>query len=120
MVGRTLSQAGRALELLTEATAGNVIQAAPIWAQSAEQPRRLIERLEPMMRARVILLLLFIIILGAGLLLFAWLAGRMTRRLIRTPRDHRPPLDADDWAAKPLVKLDDPDASARTHGDEIE
>lgn len=102
------------------ASAGGTASAAHLWAQATEEPRRLIERLEPMARARVILLLLFIIILGAGLVLFAWLAGRMTRRLIRTPRDQRPPLDQDDWAAKPLVKLDEPDASAKSHGDGIE
>lgn len=71
----------------------------------AEQP--LWVRLSPEDRVRVLAALAALLILGFALIVFAWWAGRYTRRYMAGPRRgprasaHRGPSEQD-WASKPL------------------
>jgi hypothetical protein len=76
-----------------------------LWAQ-AEQP--LLSRLTPHQRVRVMAALAVVVLLGLGLVLFAWWGARAVRRHYWRSCDarqtgRRPGLREDDWATKPLV-----------------
>ena len=85
----------------------------------AEQP--LLYRLAPHQRVKVLAALAVVVLLGLGLILFAWWAARAMRRYLdrsaapvrsgvgRGPRD-------DDWATKPLCS----DESGPRSGDDRE
>lgn len=76
----------------------------------AQQGRRLIERLDPPMRARVLAALAGLVILGLGMMALAWLGARMTRRYMARLDDRqasrRVPAVHDDWARVRLVPDD--------------
>jgi len=76
----------------------------------AEQP--LILRLEPKDRVKVLAALAAIIVLGLGLILFAWWGARVTRRYMNSAtsasrRKRTTTVREDDWATKPLYSADD-------------
>lgn len=80
-----------------------------LWAQT-EQP--LLYRLAPHQRVRVMAALAVVLLLGLGLILFAWWGARAVRR--HYWRSHRSGqtgparnLREDDWATKPLVSQHD-------------
>ena len=64
------------------------------------------ERMTPVLRAKVILGLTSVVLLGAVLVFTAWIAARAARRYIRSADKLRRPatlVDVDDWARKPLI-----------------
>lgn len=68
----------------------------------------LIERLDPQTRARVILALAGLLLLGALLIGLTWLVFRMIRWRIRdhqqlVEKQRRRAVNPDDWATKPLA-----------------
>ena len=76
-----------------------------LWAQT-EQP--LLYRLAPHQRVKVMAALAVVVLLGLGLILFAWWGARAIRRHYWRSRDisrigRRRGLREDDWATKPLV-----------------
>ena len=75
------------------------------------------ERLDPHSRATVLAALAGLLILGSGMILLAWLAGRAARRYMQHSTKRRTFTRGssalqDDWAAKPLV----PDHERRVRG----
>jgi hypothetical protein len=87
------------------------VQAAWLWGQT---PRPLFFRLKPEDRARVLVALVGLVILGIVLVLLVSWGARVTRRYMRrAPSSERPPWDRleDDWARKPLYQ--DADTSGR-------
>jgi hypothetical protein len=72
-------------------------------------------RLSPEDRVRALLALALILFLGFAFALFAWWAGRWTRRYMnrpgRTGASHDPHVD--DWARKPLVADEDRSSEPR-------
>ena len=68
----------------------------------AEAEKPLLQRLPPVVRARVILALVGLVMLAVLTTTMIWLVGRYWRRQIRKPL---PPVHPhqDDWASKPLV-----------------
>jgi hypothetical protein len=77
-------------------------------AQPAGEREPLIERLDPQTRARVILALAALVMLGALMMAMTWLVFRIIRGRIRDARlvaekQRRRTVDADDWAKKRLV-----------------
>ncbi len=64
------------------------------------------ERMTPVQRAKVILGLTSVVLLGAVLVFTAWIAARAARRYIRSADELRRRatlVDVDDWARKPLI-----------------
>ena len=85
-----------------------------LWAQTEQS---LLYRLAPHQRVKVMAALAVVVLLGLGLILFAWWGARAIRRhswrshdISQTGRGQR--LREDDWATKPLVSEPDsrPDA----------
>ncbi len=68
---------------------------------------QLIERLPPVTKARILMALLGIILLGLALILMIVLGGRYVRRLSRSKVAARPQRE-DDWYRKPLTPTSDP------------
>jgi hypothetical protein len=68
---------------------------------------QLIERLPPVIKARVLMALLGIVVLGLGMILMVILGGRYVRRLSRAKVSPTKP-NADDWFRKPLTPPADP------------
>jgi hypothetical protein len=68
-------------------------------------------RLEPANRAKVLMALLALVLVGLGLIALAWLGGRHLRRIAkRRPGPTNPRME--DWYRKPLVPPDsDPPAT---------
>jgi hypothetical protein len=62
----------------------------------------LLVRLEPRQRAKVVMALLGLVIVGAGLVALAWLGGREVRRIARK-RPRATSTHEDAWYRKPLV-----------------
>jgi hypothetical protein len=63
---------------------------------------QLIERLPPLIKARVLMALLGIVVLGLGMILMVILGGRYVRRLSRAKVSATKP-NADEWFRKPLT-----------------
>ena len=75
---------------------GNVLLAA------AERTEPLLMRLDPQQRAKVLMALVGLVLVGALLVGLAWLGGRHVRRIAR--KRPRPASRHDDqWYRKPLV-----------------
>ena len=89
------------------------VTAVVIISTGAEQREPLLNRLDPLLRAVVLMALAGLVIVGLSLMAFAWLGGRRVRRLARS----RPPVrerDLSDWdrkqpAARDDEKADEPD-----------
>ena len=74
---------------------------------------RLLERLDPLLRARVTAALLSLVILGLALVVFVWMGARMARRYAKSTgaaaeQARRRGAADDDWAGKPLASGDPP------------
>jgi hypothetical protein len=85
----------------------------------AQSRQPIARRLDDAMRAKVMAAMAGLLVMAGTAIVLAWLASRAVRRYVRRIshlRLHR--LGArsrgDDWAAKPLAPLDDPD---RDEGD---
>lgn len=61
----------------------------------------LLMRLDPASRAKVLMALLALVLVGMGLVLLAWLGGRHLRRIASKPLGKTHPL-GDRWYRKPL------------------
>jgi hypothetical protein len=71
----------------------------------------LLMRLEPASRAKVLMALLALVLVGLGLIALAWLGGRHLRRIARLRPGPTNPR-TEDWYHKPLVPPDsDPPAT---------
>jgi hypothetical protein len=81
--------------------------AAPVGrllADDSGQAQPLLVRLDPASRAKVLMSLLALVLLGVALMALAWFGARYLRRIARTPpRPTRP--HEDDWYRK---RLNDP------------
>jgi hypothetical protein len=67
----------------------------------------MLERLDPPTRARVLMALLGLVILGFGMMLLAWLGARFARRYRQGrgkpgPSEESPQLNKDAWWKKPV------------------
>ncbi len=72
---------------------------------AADSAESLLKRLDPELRAKVILTLLGLTLLGLALLAAVWIGGRRVRRMSAKP--YQPPQGPPDaWAKKPLVAND--------------
>lgn len=83
----------------------------PLLAVLAAQ-ERLLERLDPETRARVVIALAGLTMLGLLLVLLVWLGARMTRRYINRadrPGEKRGLSGEDDWYRKSLTQPDPPE-----------
>src|SRR3954447_3223805 len=78
-------------------------------AAEAEK-RMLLMRLDPANRAKVIMSLLGLVLVGIALIALAWLGARRMRRVARTR--HAPTFPHEDaWYQKPLATPDRPSAN---------
>jgi hypothetical protein len=68
----------------------------------AEQAEPLLMRLDPQRRAKVLMALLGLVLVGVALIVLAFLGGRYLRRVIKQPIRATRPGD-DDWSRKPLI-----------------
>ena len=68
----------------------------------AADKQPILMRLDPASRAKVMMALLGLVVLGAALVLMVWVGGRYMRRIARE-RPKPTPLHSDDWAKKPLA-----------------
>jgi hypothetical protein len=85
---------------------------APLLLAAEEKARPLLLRLDPQNRAKVLMALLGLVLVGIGLVALTVMAGRQVLRIART--SHGPTRRyEDDWHRKPLVpgEPDDPPAS---------
>jgi hypothetical protein len=81
-----------------------------LWA-AGQQAEPLWTRLDPSNRARVLLALLVLVLLGSALILLVWLGGRYMRRVTAKPLAKvRPPDER--WYQKPLNPSDAPPGGA--------
>lgn len=83
------------------------IAMAPAWGLLAadEPPSSLLTRLDPATRAKVLMALLGIVLLGVALVAFVVLNGRYFRRIARK-RWGPTELRQEDWYRKPLTPSD--------------
>jgi hypothetical protein len=81
---------------------GSVHWFGTLVAATAQASEPLLLRLDPERRAKVLMSLVGLVLLGAALILLAYLGGRRLRRIAR----RRPALTSrghDDWYRKPLI-----------------
>jgi hypothetical protein len=80
----------------------------------AAAPIRPIQRLDTPLTASVIAALIGLVLLGLGLMLFAWLLARWIRRTTRPADVVRPkgPLGPSDWEPQPWVPSEEGDAGS--------
>ena len=82
-----------------------------LWA-AEEKAAPLLMRLDPQNRAKVLMTLLGLVLLGVGLVALTLFAGRQVLRMART--SHRPTRrHEDDWYRKPLVPKEHESPTAR-------
>lgn len=72
-----------------------------------EKAQPLLMRLDPQDRAKVIMALLGLVLVGVALVAFALMAGRQVVRIAR--KSHGPTQPQDDWYRKPIVPPDQSD-----------
>jgi hypothetical protein len=72
----------------------------------------LLMRLQPETRAKVLMALLALVLVGIALIALVWIGARYLRRIAHTPpRSTRP--HEDDWYRKPLVPPDPPSSGGQ-------
>ncbi len=75
------------------------------------QSRSPLEKMDASARSDVVAALVTLTILGAILIVFAWLAARAARRYMSIPMHQSPAaptsFEPDDWAKKPILPTDD-------------
>ena len=69
---------------------------------AAEQAETMLMRLDPANRAKVLMALLALVLVGLGLVALAWIGGRRLRRVIKQPLKPMRRFE-DQWYRKPLV-----------------
>jgi hypothetical protein len=77
--------------------------ALAVWPlAAAEKAEPMLMKLDPANRAKVLMALLALVLVGLGLIALAWIGGRRLRRVIKQPLRpvHR---SEDQWYRKPLV-----------------
>lgn len=74
----------------------------PSWAAAEKQAEPLLTRLDPATRAKVLMALLGLVLVGLSLVALAWLGGRRLRQLASKPLPPTQPKE-DRWYRKPLV-----------------
>ena len=85
---------------------------APLLSAAEEKAQPLLVRLDPQSRAKVLMALLGLVLVGIALVAMTIMIGRQVLRMART--SHGPtPRHEDDWYRKPLVphEPEDPPAS---------
>ena len=77
-----------------------------------QQAEPLLVRLDPERRAKMLMALVGVVLVGLGLVALAWLGGRRMRRITRKPL---PPTQhaQDSWYRKPLVPQEPQTPSAQ-------
>jgi hypothetical protein len=79
----------------------------PILVAAEAEKRMLLMRLDPANRAKVLMSLLALVLVGIGLIALAWLGARRLRRVARTR--HAPSsMHEDAWYQKPLAEPNAP------------
>ena len=90
------------------------ISVAGLLAAAEQKSEPLLVRLDPESRAKVLMSLLALVLVGVGLVALVWLGGRHLRRIARQrlvpTREHE-----DDWYRKPLV----PDEQRESEREEL-
>ncbi len=85
-----------------------MVERVVVQAWSGSLPlAQLLERLPPLIKAKVLLALLGLVVLGLGMSLLIVLGGRYVRRLSRTGNAQTKPIN-DGWYRKPLSPPADP------------
>jgi hypothetical protein len=77
----------------------------PVLVAAEAEKRILLMRLDPANRAKVIMSLLALVLVGIGLIALAWLGARRLRRIARTRHAASSPHE-DAWYQKPLAPPD--------------
>jgi hypothetical protein len=83
-------------------TAGQASSGTLLHAAAASETEPLIDQLDPELRARVLMALLGLVLVGLALIAVVVMGARYVRRLGRGRSTHAPVKD-DAWFAKPLV-----------------
>ena len=90
-----------------------LLHAPALLAATEKQVEPLLVRLDPANRAKVLMAILGLVVLGGVLVAMIWLGARYVRRVAREPLRPTSPRQ-DDWYRKPLSG----DHSDESHGDE--
>lgn len=69
---------------------------------AAEQAETMLMKLDPANRAKVLMALLALVLVGLGLVALAWIGGRRLRRVIKQPLKPMRRFD-DQWYRKPIA-----------------
>jgi len=77
----------------------------PAFVAAEADKRMLLMRLDPANRAKVLMSLLALVLVGVALVAFAWLGARRLRRIARTRHPASSPHE-DAWYQKPLAAPD--------------
>lgn len=72
---------------------------------AAEKAETILTRLDPANRAKVLMALLALVLVGLGLVALAWIGGRRLRRVIKQPLKPARRFE-DQWYRKPLAPQD--------------
>ncbi|MEX0675560.1 MAG: hypothetical protein WD063_00695 [Pirellulales bacterium] len=84
----------------------------PVLGAAEEKAKPLLMRLDPQNRAKVLMALLGLALVGVGLVALTIMAGRQVLRIART--SHGPTRrHEDDWSRKPLVPKEPESPTAR-------
>jgi len=77
--------------------------AMAVWPLAvAEKTETVLTKLDPANRAKVLMALLALVLVGLGLVALAWIGGRRLRRVIKQPLPPVRHVD-DQWYQKPLA-----------------
>jgi hypothetical protein len=93
-----------AIASFVSAAAGRSLLAVEQVDQKAEP---LLMRLQPVTRAKILMALLALVLVGIALVALVWIGARHLRRIAKTPLRSTRPHD-DDWYRKPLIPPDPP------------
>lgn len=74
----------------------------PAWLAAEKQSEPLLTRLDPATRAKVLMALLGLVLVGLSLVALAWWGGRRVRQVASKPLPPTQPNE-DRWYRKPLV-----------------
>jgi hypothetical protein len=74
----------------------------PVWLAAEKQAEPLLTRLDPATRAKVLMALLGLVLVGLSLVALAWLGGRRLRQVASKSLPPTQPNE-DRWYRKPLV-----------------
>jgi hypothetical protein len=106
-----VSRLAASLGPLREWTQGVLAATSDVLAETNEKAEPLIMRLDPPLRAKVLMALIGLIVVGLGLVLFIILGGQRLRRIAKESPAVTPP-GGDEWYRKPL------NGNEPNHGDD--